>query len=248
MIGSRIIELDEVDSTNSYARKLARSGVPHGTVVRAEQQAAGRGREGRLWVSPPGDNLYLSIILFPEFSLRQAGIVALLTPVAVEETISSMYGMDVKLKWPNDLLVNEKKISGILIELAAQKENIDYMIVGIGVNLNTGIKKDSKLAKKSTSVREETGSLVPIEPFCEKLLDNFEKWYEKVDTPALIIRQWKKSSCTIGKQVTLKTGNMEVSGKAVDITGDGALLLETSPGIFEKISSGEIIIQVTAEK
>ncbi|MBI4690234.1 MAG: biotin--[acetyl-CoA-carboxylase] ligase [Nitrospirae bacterium] len=162
-IGTEIVFLESIDSTNTFAMGLAGKGSPHGTVVIADTQTKGKGRSGRTWVSPPKGNLYMSIILRPEIEPKDATLLVIMAAVACAIAIKKTSGLRVKIKWPNDLMVSDKKLGGILTEMKSDFDRITFAVIGIGINVNMEIKDfPQDIRNIATSIREELGTLPSI--------------------------------------------------------------------------------------
>jgi len=177
--GKTIILLRKVDSTNNFAKKLARYGAAEGTVVVAEEQTAGRGRHGRKWFSPKG-GLYFSIILRPKVKVNEAVGIVVVAGLAAVKVLSEDYGLKVEVKWPNDVLLDGKKVCGILAEMSSVGEEVNYVVVGIGINVNSVIAKDfpEELKPIAASLREKLKRKVALEPLLKRYLEKFEEVYE----------------------------------------------------------------------
>jgi len=193
--GKWIVFLREVGSTNDYAKELASYGAPEGTVVIAETQTAGRGRLGREWVSPKG-GLYFSIVLRPKLSASEAVKLVFVAGLAVAEVLAEMYGISVETKWPNDVLVNGKKICGILSEMNTTAEKVNYAIVGIGLNANVDVEKkfQGQLKAVVTSLKNELGRRVPLEELFRIILERLENKYDLYINEGFssVLQKWKK--------------------------------------------------------
>jgi len=240
IIGKNIYHYDVVSSTMDTAFKLALESLDEGTVVCAESQHAGRGRLGRSWVSPKSKGIYLSVILRPHFSPNETPRLTLLTALAVCEAIKKTTGLDCQIKWPNDILVNEKKVGGILTELNAEMDRTKFVILGIGVNVNT---KKSFLPSGATSLKEEkTEAVSRIELTREILrqIDHLYLLFQKEGFSA-ILEKIKHLSSTLNKRVKAISQGKEIEGQAADIDKDGALLIRRDSGFIEKIYTGDII-------
>jgi BirA family biotin operon repressor/biotin-[acetyl-CoA-carboxylase] ligase len=235
----------EIDSTNNRARILASEGYPEGTVVVAEMQTAGRGRRGRSWYSPPHQGVYVSVILRPVLPLKEISRVTLLTAVAVVETLETVLQMEPHIKWPNDILINNRKIAGILSEAVTDTDGIEYIVVGIGININNSPREfpgDFRIeATSALAEYDRPGSRVQV---LQGLLGNLERRYQEVVagnfTP--ILARVKSLSMVIGQDVRLDTVNGFIVGQAVDIDASGFLLVRDQQGILHTILSGEISI------
>lgn len=244
-IGNEILCFDEVDSTNTVAKFLAEFGSEEGTVVISEVQTKGKGRHGKKWESPTG-GIWLSIILKPEIDPSKAPLITLATGVAVAKTLRKI-GIDARIKWPNDILIKDKKVSGILTEANARFSTVDYVIVGIGIDSNLNIDVlPEKLQEGSTTLKNELETKITETDLITKFLNEFENVYdlfkeEKFDD---ILYDWRKMSQTIGSYVKIKQPlGKFLKGYAVGINNNGALILEEGNGNLKKIISGECIIK-----
>ena len=235
--------LEIIDSTNSKAKELAKKDAIEGTVVISEIQKNGRGRFNRRWESPRG-GLYLSIILRPKVKPEKSTLLPLIGALCVCETITSISDLNAKIKWPNDVLINGKKVSGILLESESCKDKLKYVVLGIGINLNIEIfSLSDELQFNSTTISNEIGIKLNYYDFLKKLLLNLDKYYnyfckKKFDT---IIKQWKRNSNTIGRKVTIDTSNEKLIGNAIDIDESGFLIIKTDVGKIKKITTGDCI-------
>jgi BirA family transcriptional regulator, biotin operon repressor / biotin---[acetyl-CoA-carboxylase] ligase len=230
--------VEEIDSTNIEARRLAQLGEKEGTVVIAASQVKGHGRLGRRWISPPG-GLYLSIILKPYISPSRLPVITLLSAVAVVRTIKGLTKLDASVKWPNDIAIMGKKVGGILCEAS---KNI--IIVGIGINLNTSLLLfPSALKKQVTSVKFELGASVDRDKVIKILLEEFDKLYRdlldrKQDE---IVSEWSSSCQTFGSWVKIETPRGFVSGIAEKIGPRGELRVRGDDGKIKNVSYGDVI-------
>jgi len=242
VLGKRIIRLSEVDSTNTYASKLAVDGEPEGTVVIAEHQTAGRGRLGRKWVSPPGLNIYASIILRPKVPPRDAPLITFVAAVALARTVRELYKLDAGIKWPNDLLINGRKSAGILTEMSAEPELVRHIILGFGINVN--MSRDDfpeEIKDLSTSVMLELGRKVNRAELMRRFLEEIEKSYLMMidGKRAEILNEWRSLSVTLGHNVRVTSLAWEKAGFASDIDPEGGLILEVD-GRYETVTSGDV--------
>lgn len=245
-LGHKIICLNEVGSTNDYAKKIASEGAENGTLIIAEQQNSGRGRLGRNWSSSKGKGIWMSIILKPNIEPQKAQIITLASSIAVVKALRPLLSDRVKVKWPNDVLVDGKKICGILTEMNCELENINYLVVGMGINVNHVIVDFPEMLRDTaTSINIELGGQQKIErtPIIADVLNAFEELYllileGKTDK---VIYDWRCMSATLGKKVKFKYQNEELSGIAEDITDEGVLLVRDSSDKIHRIFYGEII-------
>ena len=243
-IGKNIYSFHEVESTNNVAKFLAEFGSPEGTIVLSETQTKGRGRRGNEWESPRG-GIWLSIILKPNIEPPKASIITLATGVAVAKILRKMK-IDAKIKWPNDILINNKKVCGILTEANAKSNTIDYVIVGVGIDTQVDINSlDENIQEKTTSINKETSEEIEDPQIVAKFLNEFEEIYNlfKDKNFDKILYEWKQMNQTIGSYVEVKQPFGEVfKGTAIGIDKQGALMLELENGELKKIISGECII------
>jgi BirA family transcriptional regulator, biotin operon repressor / biotin---[acetyl-CoA-carboxylase] ligase len=232
---------DALPSTNDLAKELAEQGAVHGEVVIAETQTAGRGRRGRAWVSPPGKNLYLSVVLRPELPPQRATELTLLASVAACETLREA-GIEAVIKWPNDLLAGGRKIAGILTEMAAEPDRVHWVVVGLGINLNAGAEDfPPDLRDEATSAALVRGAVLPRALFTAALLARLEEWLERhaLEGFAPVRETWRALSGTLGRQVLIATGEAKLTGIAEDIDETGALLVRGPLGV-ERVTAGDV--------
>ncbi len=220
--GRRLIYLTNTPSTMDVARAEAEAAAPEGTAVVAEEQTAGRGRFGRQWVSPAGKNIYLTLVLRPTVDqLRRLGII---TPLAVALAIEETTGLVPAIKWPNDVLLSGRKLSGALIDAEFSGSDAKYALVGIGVNVNFEIDPVSEIAGIATSLRQELGAETSREAVLAALLNHFEALYTAADARA-VHEAWKSRLETLGRDVTLTFHGETHSGRAEDVDDAGNLIL-----------------------
>lgn len=245
VVGSDVIFLPQTDSTNLQARLLAEQGAIDGTVVIADQQSSGKGRMGRYWVSPPGVNLYLSVILRPDIQLRHATQMTFLTAVAVAEAIEASGPFSPRLKWPNDVLLNGKKIAGLLNELNAETEQIHYMILGVGVNLNMAMSQfPTDLRTPATSLLVEGDRNIPRLEFARNLLQRIDALYTRflVDGFAPVLAAWEERCDMLGRRVEVDYHHRQLIGVVKGLDEAGALLLALPDGGEERVLAGDVKI------
>ncbi|HET6800513.1 MAG TPA: biotin--[acetyl-CoA-carboxylase] ligase [Nitrososphaeraceae archaeon] len=251
-IGRRTYLYQTVESTQSIALSLAEQETDnlHGTVIVAEHQTKGRGRMGRSWISPFG-GIWLSIILKPKIKNSQITVLPLLSALSVCDVIKKMTKLNAKLKWPNDVVIDGRKVSGILLDLSTKADKIDFVVIGIGVNVNIDIKKiNSDIVKSAgfydiTSLQNELhGKEIEKFDFIRLLLENIERYVFQLENEGAreIIKKCKKISDTLGKEVIVKQSNEILQGVAVDMDeNDGFLLIETPYARIHKVVSGDVI-------
>ena len=242
VIGHRIEYRLETGSTMDDARELARQGAPEGTVVVAEQQGRGRGRFDRTWVSPPGLNLYMTLLLRPEPShLPYMNMAATL---AVHRTISETAGLEATVKWPNDVRIAGRKLSGILIETEFEGARLDHALVGIGINVNLDVADYPELSEIATSLRTATGRVYDRNEVLLSVLRNLEEWYGRVDSGQSVVNEWAAVIETLGKQVQLRWRDQVIDGLAESVDDRGNLVVMQSDGSRVSAVAGEVTSQV----
>jgi BirA family biotin operon repressor/biotin-[acetyl-CoA-carboxylase] ligase len=242
-LGHRIVFEKEVDSTNRLARDLAISGAVEGTLVVAETQTGGRGRKGRNWFSPPGEGIYLSLVLRPRFQPAEAPKMTLLAGVALAETLIPLVPSRITIKWPNDVLAGTKKLAGILIEVSTEIDAIDHMIVGVGLNVNTAPERfPDELRKRATSLAAEIGHPVRRADILGAFLERFERYYDLTGREgfAPVIRRWRVLSDMAGRRVRVHSFNGSLEGTIAGIDDDGVLLVMTADGTIQSVISGDV--------
>ncbi len=242
-MGKRIHHFQTIDSTNSKAYQLALDGAEEGEVVLSESQEKGRGRLGRRWFSPPSLNLYLSVILRPKIPPHQAPLITLMAAVATADAIRKFSGLLPQIKWPNDILLRGRKVAGLLNEIHSEMDRIHFVILGIGVNLNTDEKRFSKeIRPTATSLKIEMGQRVSRKAFLQCLLFELERWYSVFleEGSAAVLKAWRDRANIKGKEVKVTSFGETVVGTAVDVDSDGALILETGDGKQRRVMAGDV--------
>ena len=244
-IGQEIFHKEITGSTNQDIKELAMSGATQGTVVCADMQTAGRGRRGRSWLSNKGDGLLFSLLLRPDIAPDKVSQITLLMALAVAKVLRKTYAFDARIKWPNDILVNGKKTTGILTEMIAEENRIQALLIGIGINVNQEQADfPDALQTIATSVAIEEGQQVDRVQLVAKVLDFLEHYgdhYVKHGFP-LIKKLWEESSCTIGSQVRATTLREVVEGEAIAITDSGVLEIRQANGEIKGVYSADIEI------
>lgn len=243
-IGQTIKTFESIDSTNLEAKRQAISGAGHGTVFLAEEQTHGKGRLGRSWNSSKGEGLYLSILLRPDIPAEQISRMTLVSGISICSTLNEMFCCNSLLKWPNDVIIGRKKVCGILTESSLSPDGIEYVIIGIGININQKT-FPNEISQKATSLFLETGRHVPKGLLLSNLLETFQQDYDTFIGGSFEDLRTKYCSklATLGKTVHSFQGNQIVSGKAVDISADGSLIIETPDKDRIVLSCGEVTVQ-----
>ena len=236
-----IIHFKETDSTNARAKDFAIQGAPEGTLVVSERQTAGRGRKGRIWFSPPEAGIFASLILRPTLPPNEAPKITFVTAVAAAEALLHLTSLDVSIKWPNDILVNGKKIAGILTEISTEMDAIDYVVVGIGMNINNpGFPDD--IRERATSILIETKERFPRVRIVREYLRRQEAYCSRLKTSgfAPILTRWKELADIIGKQIKVEMIDKTYVGEVEDIDPEGVLILKDGKGVSHRIFSGDV--------
>jgi BirA family transcriptional regulator, biotin operon repressor / biotin---[acetyl-CoA-carboxylase] ligase len=244
LIGRQVHSYRSLKSTNDLATDLAEHGAPEGTIVTAETQTHGKGRLGRGWHSASGTGIYVSIILRPTFPPDRAPGLSIMSALALAEALKTREVGDLRIKWPNDLLIAGRKVAGILTELSAEQGRINHVIVGIGINANHKPEDfPAELRDSATSVRIAARRLVNRAELVREFLHQFERQYRKYQKAGLKPSHstLKKYSSLLGEHVRLETGGHRVEGKAIDITETGALVLQCGEERLV-VSAGEVSV------
>jgi BirA family biotin operon repressor/biotin-[acetyl-CoA-carboxylase] ligase len=240
-LGRRLIYYTSVGSTQDVARREADAGAPEGTLVLADEQTAGRGRLGRAWASPPGQNLYLTLVLRPPLAaLKRLTMVA---PLAVARAVAETTGLQVGIKWPNDVWVGRRKLSGVLLESEVQGDSVRYCLLGIGVNVNMDVAAVPELADIATSLRRELGREVSREEVLASLLNHLEVLYRGACRGEPVLEEWRACLITLGQEVTVRFGQQVEEGLAEDVDEEGRLLLRRRDGSRIAIEAGDVTLR-----
>lgn len=242
-MGRHIHYEESVDSTQKIAHRLANDDAPEGTVIIAEEQLTGRGRMNRKWHSPKYTGIWMSVILRPNLPPPKAPQLTLITAVAVVQAIEEFIGLQPQIKWPNDILINGKKVTGILTELQADADRIISIIIGIGINVNQQLEDyPEELRDIATSLSIESGNKLQRADLVKKLLYKLEHLYllylEKGFHPIKLL--WESYAISIGKNITARTITGSIHGKALGITDDGVLMIEDETGKINYVYSADI--------
>ena len=232
----RIHHFREIGSTMDVARELARKGARAGTIVIAESQAGGRGRLSRQWLSPQG-GIYFTLILRPRIGPAYAPRINLMVAVAVATTIRKLFGLKAELKWPNDVLAAGKKVCGILAEMDAEMDVVNFVNVGIGINANNPA---TGFEKTATSLKEVLGREISRKGFLGALIIEIERW-QPLLMKADLLKEWKELSATLNREVTVMSLGEELTGQAVDIDSTGALILKDRNGSLKTVLAGDCV-------
>ena len=246
IIGGNIKYFDELESTNEYAKELAELGESEGTLIIADHQKTGRGRLDRKWCSPRSVNLYLSIILRPEIDVKDVNILTLISSISTVDTISD-YGIKSYIKWPNDVVVNGRKISGVLTELNSRKELIEFVVVGIGININLtqeDMKQFGNLSDIATSMFIERGILIDRNKFLIEFLENIDRTYLEFHKMGknIILEKWLARWNGLNQKVEVSLDNESFLADCKGLDEYGYLVVEKSNGDKYTVYSGDVTL------
>jgi BirA family transcriptional regulator, biotin operon repressor / biotin---[acetyl-CoA-carboxylase] ligase len=241
LVGKKIYYFDYLSSTMNQGMALGMQGASDGSLVLAEAQTKGRGRMGRDWLSPKFKGIYLSLILRPKISPAACPVLTLTSAVSICEALQEAAGLEAQIKWPNDVLVRGKKIAGILTEMNAETDKVNFVVIGIGLNVNNDKKS---LLPQATSLKEAAGEEFDRVSLLQELLRRIEHNYFLFQEKGSgeIIEKWRNFNLTLGTRVKVDYLNKHIEGQAADIDSDGALLTRKDSGLIQKVSSGDVSV------
>ena len=247
VIGKRIYYFEEIDSTQNFAQQIASDKKENGTIIIAEKQTTGRGRLNRKWTSPKG-GIWFSLIIHPKFDVSSSTLIPILSAVALSKSIKTVLGIKTEVKWPNDITMNGKKVAGMLVDASFQANNIDYLILGIGINFDIDAKKLEKRLSETpnfygvNSLRKNDDK-TPPKVLLKEFLLQFEKNLSQLDNgeKSKIVKEWTKRAVGIGKKITINTSNGKISGISQGIDNDGALKIKIKRQT-KRIFVGDVVL------
>jgi BirA family biotin operon repressor/biotin-[acetyl-CoA-carboxylase] ligase len=236
LIGRKVVHFNLTTSTNAVARQMADEGIEEGTVVVAESQTRGKGRLGRKWITKPG-GVWMSVVLRPRIDPAHAASITLLAAVSVAKALRGE-GAEAVIKWPNDVLVNGKKICGILTEMSAETDAVSFVVLGIGVNVNNPVPLET-----ATTLKAELGRKVDRVRLVQAMLEQLEEDYLTFKTQGFtpILWEWRRYSDTLGRPVEVSHQDEVIRGIAQDVADDGSLIVQLGDGTQRKIVSGDCV-------
>ncbi len=246
VIGRDIRVFDKTTSTNDIVEKLARDEVREGVVIFAEAQTRGRGRLGRRWMSPPGKGLWFSVLLRPRMRPQAATQLTVASATAVRRALVSHTGLELQIKWPNDITIKGQKVAGILTELSAEVDQIKYVILGIGVNANLNPGDfPTELRKTATSLKAELGKPVSRAELAVAILRELEGDYARIVAHefSAVADEWASHCATLGHEVVIVTGERRIQGRAESLDEEGALLVRSEHGRLERVVGGDVTLK-----
>jgi BirA family biotin operon repressor/biotin-[acetyl-CoA-carboxylase] ligase len=239
-IGQNVLYYPVTTSTNDIARQQALAKCPEGTAVIADRQTSGRGRLKREWVTPQG-NIVVSVVLYP--ARKELPFLTMLAALAVQYAIRKTTGLKCQLKWPNDVLINGKKVCGILLESRAAANSVDYAIIGIGINVNMKLADYPEISAIATSLADETGEEVSRAATLQNLFVEMEKLYLRLQAGESILAEWRENLVTLGKQIHVRAGDDVFEGIAEAVAEDGSLLLRCADGRSMTFTAGDVTLK-----
>jgi BirA family transcriptional regulator, biotin operon repressor / biotin---[acetyl-CoA-carboxylase] ligase len=243
VIGRDIRVFQETTSTNDICERLARDGVKEGVVVFAETQRKGRGRLGRKWVSPARKGLWFSVLLRPLLPPQAATQLVVATAAALTQAIHSYTGLIPSIKWPNDILIGQRKVGGILTELSAELDHIRHVVLGIGLDVNLGpADLPAEVRETATSLSLELGRNLDRAELAATVLQALDAYYGRICAGdfAKVADEWESQCVTLGQDVRIQVGSRSIEGRAESLNDDGALLVRTQHGRLERIVGGDV--------
>ncbi|MCM1048456.1 MAG: biotin--[acetyl-CoA-carboxylase] ligase [Clostridiales bacterium] len=246
--GQTLYYFEKTESTNLDAKRLAGEGAPHGTTVIADMQTAGRGRRGRMWQSPPESSVYMTILLKPDFTTDKAPMLTLVMALSVAQAISDAAGIKAGIKWPNDIVVNAKKVCGILTEMSVEAGSIQHVVIGVGINVNNDSPEDfpEEIRQTATSLKIESGEHISRSRLIERVLFRFEENYDIFVTTydlGCLMEAYNELLLNRDSEIRVLDPKGEYSGVARGINKTGELLVEKEDGDMVQVDSGEVSIR-----
>jgi biotin-[acetyl-CoA-carboxylase] ligase BirA-like protein len=245
-LGRILLFSHEVDSTNDWAKKLAKQGANEGTVTIVDVQRSGRGRLGREWVSPHG-GLWFSVILRPKLTAKEATKLVFVAGLAVAETLRELYDLPVETKWPNDVLIHGRKVCGVLCEASSSSGSVDFVVAGFGLNANVRVQEDlpEDFWNTATSLEDELGRRVELENLFRCLIGKLEILYLQFLAKGFlpILESWMRHARFIGQKIVFTNSEERLAGLALDVDEEGMLRFKTEDGSIHRVSVGDVLLQ-----
>lgn len=241
--GCEIVRLETVDSTNRYARMLAAQGAPHGTLVLARQQTAGRGRRGRNWISPAGEGIFMSLIVRPGTAVESAGGLSLQAALAAARAIARTGGIDARIKWPNDIVCGGRKVCGMLLEMDTDGQGLQDVVIGVGINVHQ-TEFPEEIMHTASSLDLLSGRRTDSEALTEAFLEEFEAAYAlaRSDHEAFM-RAYCGLSATLGQRVQVIAAGETYTGTAENVTDSGTLLVRREDGVLREVLAADVSVR-----
>jgi BirA family biotin operon repressor/biotin-[acetyl-CoA-carboxylase] ligase len=232
-----------MDSTNNVAKELAEQRAPEGTLVITEEQTGGRGRRGRSWSSPAGVNLLFSVLLRPTMQADQVFVLTMILALAALEAVKALSGLSLRIKWPNDLYRGMKKLAGILTEFSTKEKRVEWVVLGLGMNVNW---HPRELSAHATSIFSETGLRASRNGLLVEILKRFGTYYREVLRGNIepFYQRWNEACFVLGRPIEIESGRERMHGKALRIDREGALIIETEDGHTQRIVAGDVSLRL----
>ncbi len=248
IFSSHVHYQSSIDSTNAVAKELAGQGAPEGTLVTTEEQTAGHGRRGRSWVSPAGANLLFTVLLRPPMEADRVFVLTMVLTLAALKAVKRVTGIKAMIKWPNDLYVGTKKLSGVLTEFATTGKEVDWAVLGMGINVGWHPDVPEGGGVPATSLLEETGQRISRNELLFEILKEFESLYGDVVRGSLgaLYEEWNQNCLVLGKAVVIESERERIEGKALRIDDCGALIIEDAKGVERRILTGDVSLRLAS--
>ncbi len=240
ILGRRVVYYERVGSTNDIAKQLADAGEPEGTMVIADEQVAGRGRLGRSWIAPARSSILMSLILRPTLAPSQLPRVTMAVSIGACDAIRAETKLNAQIKWPNDILLNGKKCAGILAEVQTVDEQVAYVIVGLGLNVNFSAASVDGIPSNATTIADERGRAFPRVHLAQSLLREIERYYLRLRAGESLRAEWAARLATLHRHVRAHDDSRVEEGIAEDVDDDGALWLRRADGSLVRLIAGEV--------
>jgi BirA family biotin operon repressor/biotin-[acetyl-CoA-carboxylase] ligase len=246
LFSSRIHYFPSLDSTNDLAKEMAGQGAPEGSLVVTEEQTAGRGRRGKSWVSPAGANLLFSVLLRPPMEGDRVFALTMVLSLAALKAVKTVSGVKAMIKWPNDIYVGTRKLAGILTEFSVRGKKIDWVVLGMGINVGWHPEVPEGNGMPATSLLEETGQRVSRHDLLLEILKGLEAYYGDVVLGRMkaLYDEWNQNCLVLGKAVVIESDMERIEGRALRIDDCGALIIEDSKGNQRRIITGEVSLRL----
>ncbi len=243
--GSKIEFLEKVDSTNNYAKKIAENGALSGTLVLTENQYGGRGRRGRIWENPPGSSIAMTLIVKPKLPPNHASMMTLVMGIAVARACREISGIDMKIKWPNDIVAQGKKVCGILTEMSAEPDSIHYVVIGVGINVNIDA-FPKELQEIAASLQSLTGKTFHRADLISKCMEEFEDCYQeflKTEDLSRLMKEYNSLLINKDQKVCVMEPKGRYTGTALGVDANGELIVKKDSGETVSVYAGEVSVR-----
>ena len=244
-MGRQIRYFSRIDSTNQYAKRIAEEGAPDGTLIIADEQTAGKGRSGRTWVTPPAEAIAFTLLLRPKLSPDRISMVTLVMGLAVTNAVNSLYDVSAGIKWPNDVVIKGRKLCGILTEMSAEVRQVNYIVIGVGINANL-TSFPEEIREIATSLKLELGRDINRAELIARVMTEFERLYAEFEAQGdlgAVMQEYNELCLNAGSKVRVLDPNGEYTGTSRGINSMGELLVETEDGKMQEVYAGEVSVR-----